>query len=127
VYCGDPASKVQYKKPYSIYLPENLSFSGEGGAAEYVARVWFTMPGPWVCEGHVMARALRRWSNAKGISGYGFPCDRIIVLDCPAHRATTPGQEAMHKAVLTVWAQIGHRFATITETRTNKVSLGLTY
>lgn len=120
VYCGDPASKVVYQKPHTHYLPEKLDFAGDGGASAWVCANWFTMPGPWICEGHVMARALRRWLNAPEQSGSApdhFPCERIIVLDKPAHRATNVGQEAMHKGVMKVWREIAHYFDAITEYR----------
>lgn len=113
VYCGDPASKVVHQKPYTHYLPEGLDFAGDGGAAVYVSSNWFTMKDPWVCEGHVMARALRRW----GAFRTDMPCDRIIVLDRAAHRPTSKGQEAMHVGVMKVWREIAHHFAEITETR----------
>src|SRR5688572_22348560 len=82
VFCGDPKSTVLYQKPYTHYLPEGLSFSGEHGAAKWVADNWFTMKGPWVCEGHVMARALRRWLPR--MLEFEAPAERIIVLDKPA-------------------------------------------
>lgn len=117
IHCGDPASTVVYQKPYTNYLPESLPFAGEGGAAHWVARRWFTMAGPWVCEGHVMARALRRWIGERTAFGQPFPCDLIIVLDKPAHRATTPQQEGMHKGVMKVWREIAPYYAPITEHR----------
>jgi AAA domain len=122
VYCGDPASKVVYRKPYTNYLPEELPYAGDGGASDWVASHWFTRPGPWICEGHVMARALRRWTP-NGMTRHGefngsYPCDRIIVLDRPAHRETSKGQEAMHKGVMKVWREIAHYYREITEVRT---------
>jgi hypothetical protein len=107
VFCGDPRSTVVYQKPYTTYLPEGLEFAGDAGAAEWVSRNWFSRPGPWVCEGHVMARALRRWTEARIMNrNAAYPCDRIIVLDKPAHRPTSAGQEAMHRGDMTVWRKI---------------------
>lgn len=117
VYCGDPASKVVHQKPYTIYLPEGLDFAGDHGAAAYVSSVWFSMSSPWICEGHVMARALRRWHGEH--QGHPFPCDRIIVLARDAHRDTNRGQEAMHKGVMKVWSEIEHYYAPIAETLTD--------
>lgn len=109
VYCGDPLSKVKDPMPGVNYLPEGLSFAGDDGGAAWVAENWFTMRGAWVCEGQVMARALRRWSAAHPDQ---HPCDQIIVLTEP-RAATSAGQEAMHKGVMTVWREIAYRFGEI--------------
>lgn len=123
VFCGDPASMVLYQKAGTTYLPEGLPFAGDGGGGDWVARNWFLMPGPWVCEGHVMARALRRWLGTYAHVGEGhglrMPCDQIIVLDCPPHRYTGEGRERMHRSVLKVWREIEHHFPpSMVETRT---------
>lgn len=121
VYCGDPASKVVHQKPYTTYLPEGLDFAGDTGAAAWVAENWFRLPAPWICEGHVMARALRRWlsrwlddndPDRLGVDP-GYPCDRIIVLDREAHRETVRGQEAMHKGCMRVWWEIEDYYSPI--------------
>lgn len=113
VFCGDPASKVLHQKPYTTYLPEGLDFAGDHGAAAYIAGTWLESPGPWICEGHVMARVLRRWVNDADINPHRWPCDRIIVLDRAAHRPTSPGQEAMHKGVMKVWREVEDYYAPI--------------
>ena len=108
-FCGDPRSLVKEPEDGVTYLPEGLSWS-EGSL--FVAEYWFTLPGPWVCEGQVMARALRKFPEAVA------PCDRIIVLLDPHPAARpTPGQLAMGKGVRTVWEQIEHRFLPIAEYR----------
>jgi hypothetical protein len=123
-YCGDPLSAVKEPEDLVTYLPEGLPISGDDGAAQWIADNWFTMPGPWCCEGWVMARALRRWLAGNTRDGIGrgssgmSPCDRIVVFQRQhAHAVTKPGQVAMAKAVATVWAQIAHHFAGITEYR----------
>jgi hypothetical protein len=120
IFCGDPLSKVKEPALGKVtYLPEGIPFSGDDGSAQWIADNWFTLPGPWVCEGHVMARALRRWvaSNRDECSpSYPpRPADRIIVLDRPAFTAELKGQASMHKAVLTVWNGIAHHFGAITQ------------
>lgn len=120
IYCGDPLSKVKEPRTGVHYLPEGIPISGDDGAAQWVADNWFTQPGPWVCEGWVMARALRRWVGPNWTaSGYALnksmPADRIIVLDRPAFGTPLKGQESMHKAVMTVWNQIAHHFEPIVE------------
>jgi hypothetical protein len=127
IRCGDPLSKVKEPCVGVEYLPEGIPISGDDGAAQWVADNWFTLPGPWVCEGWVMARALRRWLGT--FEQYDYegrrlarkaPADSIIVLDQPAWVEASKGQEAMHKAVMTVWGQIAHHFHAITEHRTGQ-------
>lgn len=120
ILCGDPKSKVKDVEPGATYLPEGIPFSGDDGAAQWIADHWFTLPGPWVCEGHVMARALRRWLNSPeqyGSADDHFPCDRIIVLDRPGFGMPSKGQEAMHTGVMTVWREIAQYFEPIVEFR----------
>jgi hypothetical protein len=111
IFCGDPLSKVKEPRNGVTYLPEGIPISGDDGAAQWVADNWFPMPGPWVCEGWVMARALRRWVALRSI----MPADRIVVLDRPAFTEELRGQASMHKAVMTVWHGISHHFAAIAE------------
>lgn len=118
IFCGDPLSKVKEPMPTVHYLPEGLPFSGDDGAAQWIVDNWFRLPGPWVCEGHVMARALRRWLNAEeqyGTDDGHLPCDRIIVLENHHPMAkVTDGQRAMHKGVMKVWDEIASYYAAIT-------------
>lgn len=103
IYCGDPASKAREVYDSVTYLPDGLLFSGDGGAADWIAHNWFPKAGPWVCEGQVMARALRRW-----LEGGPPSCDRIIVLR-HQYPGATPRQQALHKGVLKVWIEIEPR------------------
>lgn len=118
VRCGDPKSKVKQPLDYVSYLPEGLRFAGAGGSSDWVARNWFPLDGPWICEGHVMARALRRWMQTED----GMPCDKIIVLDRSAFGNVTPGQRAMHSGVMRVWREIAQHYAAITEIRKPSVT-----
>ncbi len=118
-YCGDPYSKVKDPESGVTYLREDMSWS-EG--SQYVADTWFHLPGPWCCEGQVMARALRKWVAGKNWGAFGWvlemPADRIIVFRNP--RPEIPllrGQLSMAKSVATVWAEIAHHFEDITEYR----------
>jgi hypothetical protein len=119
--CGDPRSKVKEPEAGVEYLPEGLPYAGDGGAANYIARYWLTRPGPWVCEGHVMARALARWlaDNPRDCPRETpLPCDRIVVFRSQhEHAVTLPGQVAQHKGVMTSWGKIEHLFQAITEYR----------
>jgi hypothetical protein len=118
VRCGDPLSEVKEPIEGVEYLPEGLDFSGENGSSMWVAREWFWRPGPWVCEGHVMARALRRWMRHNG-TGFrrdsAFPCDRVIVLDRPAVCEATRAQDSMHKGVMKVWRECEAYYLSIVE------------
>lgn len=114
-FCGDPRSKVKEPEEDVTYLPEGFGMGPE--SSRFVADVWFAMPGPWVCEGHVMARALRKWASER--EWHHMPCDRIIVLAHHHPDATvTAAQAAMHRGVIEkTWAEIAERYAPITEHR----------
>ncbi len=118
VFCGDPRSKVKEPLDHVTYLPEDLPFAGDFGAAAWVAANWFSMPGPWVCEGHVMARALRRWFQDDLVkqpsTGELYPCDLIYVFeDQRQDQELLAGQVAMHKGVMRVWSDIALYFEPI--------------
>lgn len=119
VFCGDPLSKAKEQRLGTSYLPEGLAMEDE--STRWIVEHWFTLPGPWVCEGWIMARALRKWLNAPeqyGSAPDHFPCDRIIVLaEQRPELELLGGQIRMHKAVMTVWNQISDYFAGMTETR----------
>lgn len=112
IYCGDYRNAVRDPQEGVAYLPDEIPMFGDSGAApEWIVANWFSLPGPWVCEGWIMARALRRWNSAEA------PADRIIVLDRPFGEPTKK-QDAMHKGVMTVWREIAPRFAEISEEET---------
>lgn len=123
IYCGDPLSKVKDPDMHVNYLPEGLSYSGDTGAAQWIVDNWLPMRGPWVLEGHVMARVLRRWMEQALLvwdfsEQAGFPCDRVIVFESQRHDCDLKrGQIAMHRGVMSVWREISDYFAPITEWR----------
>lgn len=118
IHCADPASKVKDWEPGVAYLPEGLPMSGDDGAAQWVADNWFCAPGPWVVEGWLTARALRRWLIKGADTDYlPHPCDRIIVLTNEPWVELKPGQAALNKAVQTVWNEIALEFENITNER----------
>ncbi len=109
-YCGDAVHYVKQPEPDVIYLPEYLSWTT---APDYVAREWFVMPGPWCCEGVVMARALRKLLRQQ--QGHLLKGVEVIYLDLPME-PRTPGQNNMAKGVSTVWFEIEgfvRQFATV--------------
>ncbi len=109
-YCGDPLSKAKEPEDDVTYAPEGLGMGPE--ASRFVADVLFTMPGKWVCEGHIMARALRKWASER--EWHCMPCDRIIVLsDHHPLAAVSSAQAAMHRGVMTTWSEVADRFAPI--------------
>ena len=71
--------------------------------ASDAASRWFNEPGPWICEGVAMPRALRKWLAAH--PGNGKPADLVVWLGV-AVVARVPGQEAMAAGCLTVWREI---------------------
>lgn len=103
VYCGDPKSTVRVASPDVTYVPEGLPFRGAGGVADFIAREWLVLPGPWVVEGHAVARALRRYV----MDGPPHPpADQIFVMVSGPYAAESERQRAMARAVETVWSQI---------------------
>lgn len=87
----------------------------EDESTRYIVTAWFTLPGPWICEGWIMARALRKWLSI-GAVGDSMPCDRVIVFtEQRPEIDLLPGQRALHKAVMTVWNEISDYFEPITE------------
>ena len=109
-YCGDPKSLVKQPEDNVIYLPNYLSWTT---APDYVTREWFTMEGPWCCEGVVMARALRKLQRQQqdGL----LKGAEVIYLDFP-FVPLTPGQANMSKGIVTVWFEVQdfvRQFATV--------------
>ena len=100
VYCCDPKSKVVNPTPYTTYLPEGMKFE-EG--AQWAAENWFTMPGPWIIEGHSVARSLRYLAE-----DHDDPRDVVDqVIGLPyAHKEQSDGQRNLSKGVMTVWKEI---------------------
>lgn len=80
-------------------LPKKEQWSAE---SVQVAR-WFDWPYPWIIEGVVIPRALRKWQAAH--PGEPPPCDQLIVLD-HAWKPLTPRQEIMEKGVQTVLREL---------------------
>jgi len=119
-FCGDPLSEVKEPESDVHYLPEGMGL-GPDVATRWIAENWFTLPGPWLMEGQIMARALRKWTLLRDDRWRGAvpaPCDRIIVFrEVHPLAQVTPGQLAMGKGVQTVWGQVEHHFRAITEYR----------
>jgi GTPase SAR1 family protein len=109
-FCADPRTIARAPESDVTYLPSGLSWSGASG---FVVGQWLPLPGPWVLEGHAMARALRKYL-AQGRSP--APADRILVIRQPHPAAyVTPAQEVMTRAVLTVWDEIAPRLTALTQ------------
>lgn len=124
VHCGDPISKVKEPLGSTVYLPEGLAMEHE--STSWIVDNWFTMPGPWICEGWIMARALRKWLEVTvwdNPEDYATGCpipppfvDRVIVfLEQRPELVLKRGQVSMHRAVMTVWREIADYFEPITE------------
>lgn len=119
-FCGDPESTVKDPEPWVTYLPEGLGFGSP--ASQWIVDNWLPMPGPWVLEGHVMARALRKWMKQVDEStvnhGHPFPCDRVVVF--PNQREELhlkPRQATLHEVVMEQWSEVREYFRPITEVR----------
>lgn len=62
---------------------------------------WMFDPGPWLIEGVVVPRALRKWLALSPEK----PADIVLVLR-GAKKALNAGQSAMSKGVETVWQEV---------------------
>lgn len=116
IFCGDPLSKVKEPRLLVNYLPEGLGFDSE--SSQWIVDHWLPMPGPWVLEGHVMARVLRKWLKTAPLGEIDlsrFPCDRVIVfLEQRPELELLKGQVSLHKAVMTEWSEIADYYEPIT-------------
>jgi len=74
----------------------------EWSESSLVASTWLDRPGPWICEGVVMPRALRKWLAA---NPEGKPADIAIWINAPVSERVR-GQDAMAKGCETVWDEV---------------------
>lgn len=122
-FCGDPIDKVKDVEPGVTYLDAGMGM--ESASSRYIVDNWLPMPGPWVLEGHIMARVLRKWLDGdqgivdpQMIEARGWPCDRIVVFEQQrAELDLLPGQRALHKGTMKVWREISDYFEGMYETR----------
>lgn len=63
---------------------------------------WFAAPGPWIIEGVVTPRAIRKWFAARHGTA---PCDVVVWVET-AKVPQTRGQAAMHRGCNTVFVQV---------------------
>jgi hypothetical protein len=73
----------------------------EWSDSSLAASLWLDQPGPWICEGVAMVRALRKWLERSG----GAPADLIIWLNEPVV-ARSRGQHVMALGCETIWKEI---------------------
>lgn len=84
-----------------VYGTDALMNLGWSNASAQAA-MGFDRPGPWVTEGVVAVRALRKWLRWRE---QGRPCDRLVWLTIPK-APQRPGHLAMCKGCLTVLREI---------------------
>lgn len=65
------------------------------------ASLWFDEPGPWVVEGVIAPRALRKWLAKKR----GNPCDKVIWLTTPRAKLKQ-GHASMTMGLETIWREV---------------------
>ncbi len=124
-FCGDPFDKVKEPEPQVTYLRDGMGMGSE--SSRHIVDRWLPMPGPWVLEGHIMARVLRKWlDDRENRTDHGvcetaaqeaaaWPCDRIVVF--PEQHPdvdTEVGQRNLHKGTMTVWRGIEDYFEGMT-------------
>jgi hypothetical protein len=74
----------------------------EWSESSLVASKWFDEPGPWLFEGVVMPRALRKWLAR---NPDGRPADLIVWINDPVVERNR-GQHVMALGCNTVWREI---------------------
>jgi len=62
---------------------------------------WFDAPGPWIIEGSMGVRAMRKWLKRNS----GMPVD-LVVWQRLAKVHRTKGQESMAKGTETIWKDV---------------------
>lgn len=82
---------------------DDLIGSHDWSEASQAVSEWFDAPGPWIIEGVVVSRALRKWRDQH--PGQAPPVDRVIFLYMP-YEPLSKGQNAMAKGVATVHEEI---------------------
>jgi Fe-S cluster assembly ATPase SufC len=86
------------KHPTILRLPKDERWS----AGSLLASHWFDEPGPWICEGVAMPRAIRKWLKRRKDD---VPADAFLWLAHPAEERSV-GQHVMALGCATVWNEI---------------------
>lgn len=69
--------------------------------------LWLDWPGPWVIEGVVLPRAIRKWlETERGRDIRNTPCDRVLLVESPAFVELNRGQRGMTTSVGKVWGDV---------------------
>ena len=88
---------------FPCYRTEALLGRGyDWGNVSKAVAAWLAKPGPWIIEGLLVPRAIRKWIELQGTP---VPVDRVYWLGTVPRDALLPGQQALAKGVETVWLQ----------------------
>ena len=79
---------------------DSLMNTHEWSEASEAISYWFDEPGPWIIEGVVVPRALRKWR--KRHPGEAPPFDEMIIMAQPKLEDLKPGQISMGRGLDTV-------------------------
>lgn len=88
---------------YPVRHTDELVGKFEWSEASLLASTWLEHPGPWVCEGTTMVRALRKYLGRH--PGTLRPCDLLLWYGKPVVEVSD-GQEIMRKGHGTIWRQV---------------------
>lgn len=99
VRCGDPERDVKDPLPGVEYAPESYLGQFEererwSATSQWVADNWLDRPGPWICEGVGMPRALRKYMNQREEPP---PCNLVVYVRRPPFVPHLRGQAAQGK------------------------------
>lgn len=102
--CGkSSACSVLEVVGFPVRHTDELVGKFEWSEASLLASTWLDYPGPWVCEGVTMLRAIRKWFGRH--PGASRPCDIVLWFGKPLVEVSD-GQASMVKAQHTIWSEV---------------------
>lgn len=101
---GKSTLAARWSKDHGVPVraSDDLASLGWSQASE-AAALWLERPGPWICEGVAMARALRKWLRSHPD---GLPCDVVVRLARVRVPSLLPGQASMNAGEHKVWSEV---------------------
>ena len=103
------AGQLAIEQGLSPIATDSLMTTHSWSEASEAISYWFDEPSPWIIEGVVIPRALRKW-RARHPDKYP-PFDLLIILPMPELELLKPGQITMGKGMDTVLLELAEWMA----------------